>query len=71
MGYQTLTFDVINNETAAPIGTTTLNLKVKAEGANYLVHKALTIQKLNSREFTASTKTRAEVSGGGRKPWKQ
>ena len=50
---------------------TTLNLKVKDEGANYLVHKALTIQKANSREFTSSTKTRAEVRGGGRKPWKQ
>ena len=71
MSYQTLTLDVLNNETAESIGTTTLNLKVKENGANYLVHKALTIQKLNSREFTASTKTRADVSGGGRKPWKQ
>ena len=71
MSYQTLTLDVINNATAETVGKTTLNLKVKDEGANYLVHKALTIQKANSREFTSSTKTRAEVRGGGRKPWKQ
>ena len=71
MSYQTLTLDIINNETAESIGTTTLNLKVKENGANYLIHKALTIQKANSRDFNASTKTRAEVRGGGRKPWKQ
>ena len=71
MSYQTLTLDIINNETAESIGTTTLNLKVKENGANYLIHKAVTIQKSNSRDFNASTKTRAEVRGGGRKPWKQ
>ena len=36
-----------------------------------VVHIALVNYMANQRQGTASTKTRAEVSGGGRKPWKQ
>lgn len=36
-----------------------------------LMHQALVRQLANARLGTHSTKTRAEVSGGGRKPWKQ
>lgn len=36
-----------------------------------LVHQALVIYQLNKRQGTHSTKTRAQVSGGGRKPWIQ
>ena len=36
-----------------------------------IVHIALVNYMANQRQGTASTKTRAEVSGGGRKPWKQ
>lgn len=36
-----------------------------------VVHQALIRQLANRRSGTASTKTRAEVSGGGRKPWRQ
>ena len=36
-----------------------------------LVHQALVIYQLNRRQGTHSTKTRAQVSGGGRKPWTQ
>ena len=42
--------------------------KKKAIG---LIHRAYLTQLKNSRIYTASTKTRAEVRGGGRKPWKQ
>ena len=36
-----------------------------------LVHQAMVIYKANKRQGTHDTKTRAEVSGGGRKPWIQ
>src|SRR3982750_3709820 len=36
-----------------------------------LMHSALVRQLANSRSGAANTKTRAEVRGGGRKPWKQ
>jgi len=37
----------------------------------YVLHDALVLQMASLRQGTASTKTRSEVSGGGRKPWKQ
>lgn len=36
-----------------------------------LIHKIYLTQLKNRRKYTASTKTKAEVRGGGRKPWKQ
>ncbi len=36
-----------------------------------LVHQALVAYQLNKRQGTHDTKTRAQVSGGGRKPWIQ
>ena len=38
---------------------------------NHLVHMAVVSQLANKRQGTQSAKTRAEVSGGGRKPWRQ
>jgi large subunit ribosomal protein L4 len=37
----------------------------------HLMHLAVVGQLANKRQGTQSAKTRAEVSGGGRKPWKQ
>jgi len=42
--------------------------KKKAIG---LIHKLYIAQLKNSRKYTASTKTKSEVRGGGRKPWRQ
>lgn len=53
-------------------GTASLELKVANEAtAAHIVHRALVRQLGNARQGTASTKTRAEVRGGGRKPWRQ
>lgn len=37
----------------------------------YIVHKAITHHLNSSRQGSSNTKTRSEVRGGGRKPWKQ
>ena len=53
-------------------GQATLDLKVANETtANDLMHRAVLRQQAHSRQGTASTLTRAEVRGGGRKPYKQ
>jgi large subunit ribosomal protein L4 len=38
---------------------------------DHLFHQVVRMQLANRRRGTASTKTRGEVSGGGRKPWRQ
>jgi large subunit ribosomal protein L4 len=45
-----------------------LERKKKAIG---LIHRVYLTQLKNARKYTASTKTKSEVRGGGRKPWKQ
>ena len=45
-----------------------LDRKKKAIG---LIHRVYLTQIKNARKYTASTKTKSEVRGGGRKPWKQ
>jgi large subunit ribosomal protein L4 len=53
-------------------GTTDLHLSVAKESStNDLLHRAVVRQLANARQGTASTLTRAEVAGGGRKPYKQ
>jgi large subunit ribosomal protein L4 len=53
-------------------GEASLDLNVASEEtAAHVVHRALVRQLNNARQGTASTKTRAEVRGGGRKPWRQ
>ena len=37
----------------------------------HLVHMAVVNQLANNRQGTQKAKTRSEVSGGGRKPWRQ
>ena len=54
------------------VGTLELNDAVFGVNVNeHLVHLAVVSQLANKRQGTQKAKTRAEVSGGGRKPWKQ
>ena len=61
-------FDITGQKLDA---THDLQLNVLEESGNYLLHKDL-LRHLNSqKQGTVSTKTRSEVRGGGRKPWRQ
>jgi large subunit ribosomal protein L4 len=63
---------VVKNWQGEQVGQKTFDLKVaKEETASHVVHRALVRQMTNARQGTASTKTRSEVRGGGRKPWRQ
>jgi large subunit ribosomal protein L4 len=48
-----------------------LRLKVLENSGNYLLHKDLLRHFSAQNQGTVSTKTRSEVRGGGRKPWRQ
>ena len=49
----------------------TLTLKIIEKSGNYLIHRDIIRHQLNQKQGTLSTKTRGEVRGGGRKPWRQ
>ena len=67
-----MVYCIIKNWQGEEAGRAALELKVaKEENAAHIVHRALVRQRINSRQGTASSKTRAEVRGGGRKPWRQ
>ena len=62
----------VKNWQGEEVSETSLELKVaKEESAAHIVHRALVRQLAMARQGTASTKTRSEVRGGGRKPWRQ
>ena len=63
---------VIRDWQGKEAGKASLDVKVAREtSANDLVHRAVVRQLAHARQGTASTLTRAEVAGGGRKPYKQ
>ena len=54
------------------VGTIELNDAIFGVEVNeHLMHMAVVAQLANKRQGTQKAKTRAEVSGGGRKPWRQ
>ena len=62
----------VYNMEGKEVGTLELNDAVFGVEVNeHLMHLAVVGQLANKRQGTQSAKTRSEVSGGGRKPWKQ
>ena len=62
---------VLNME-GSEVGTIELSDAVFGVEVNeHLVHQAVLSQLANNRQGTQKAKTRSEVSGGGRKPWRQ
>ncbi|GLB30194.1 50S ribosomal protein L4 [Lacrimispora amygdalina] len=62
----------VYNMEGKEVGTLELSDAVFGVEVNeHLVHMAVVSQLANKRQGTQKAKTRAEVSGGGRKPWKQ
>ncbi len=64
-----LKYQVVNNKNKIE------NLQIRVtdndSGQMYLIHKALKQQLTNNRIRNAHTKTKSEIRGGGKKPWKQ
>ena len=62
----------VYNMEGKEVGTMDLNDSIFAVEINeHLVHMAVVQQLANNRQGTQKAKTRSEVSGGGRKPWRQ
>ena len=62
----------VYNMEGKEVGTLELNDAVFGVEVNeHLVHMAVVRQLANNRQGTQKAKTRSEVSGGGRKPWRQ
>nr|YP_010156540.1 50S ribosomal protein L4 [Laminaria rodriguezii]QQY85053.1 50S ribosomal protein L4 [Laminaria rodriguezii] len=68
-----LTFPVkiLTGEESGDEITLTLKSKEATNTINYVIQRAYLAQRSNERQGTANTLTRAEVKGGGRKPWRQ
>ena len=62
----------VYNMEGKEVGTMELDDAVfGVEIKEHLVHRAVVLQLANNRQGTQKAKTRSEVSGGGRKPWRQ
>ena len=62
----------VYNMEGKEVGTIDLNDAIFGVEVNeHLVHMAVVAQLANKRQGTQKAKTRSEVSGGGRKPWRQ
>ncbi len=60
------------NQKAESVGELELNSKIfEVKPSLHLLAEAVRIHQSNARKGTSSTKTRGEVAGGGKKPWKQ
>lgn len=72
MVIKTFDYSILNSASSSnePMGEGSFSLNV-SDKAKYVVHRALRTATTNRAQATSSTKTKSEVRGGGRKPWKQ
>lgn len=62
----------VYNQNAEAIGEVELNSKIfEVKPSLHLMSESVRVQASNARKGLANTKNRGEVSGGGKKPWKQ
>ena len=68
---KTFDLNITNVEDGTVQKSKVLALTISADNSNYIIHRALKHQNVLAHQYTSSSKTRSEVRGGGRKPWKQ
>lgn len=62
----------VYNMEGSEVGKMDINDSIFAVNVNeHLMHKAVVLQLANKRQGTQKAKTRSEVRGGGKKPWRQ
>lgn len=68
-----ITYSIIDQLNKEYSDTQDISLKIHEDdhARMYIVHRAITQQLNNRRQGNANTKTRSEIRGGGKKPWKQ
>lgn len=66
-----ITYDVLDRNGQIIDNQNKFELQILDKLGNYLVHKDLLRHQINQKQGTVATKTRGEVRGGGRKPWRQ
>ena len=66
-----ITYNPVNLTGQKLDSTCELTLKILENSGNYVVHKDILRHHILKKQGTVSTKTRSDVRGGGRKPWKQ
>lgn len=67
---KTLQYNISTSD-LADIQMQEINLKISEKNNMYIIHRSFVKQRNENRQGTANCKTRSEVRGGGRKPWKQ
>ena len=68
---KSVTYNVLDTNGQISDEQQQLELTVLENSGNYLIHKDIVRQQIQQKQGTVSTKTRSEVRGGGRKPWRQ
>jgi len=67
-------YKIVNKNSNLDLGNSNcseLKLSILERSGNYVVYKDVNQKQQHQKQGTVSTKTRSEVRGGGRKPWRQ